>query len=510
VHYDNKTGSFELIVSGSTENRLQFADFIDFLDRQQWTESVQTLISMRQSMTLVCSFCLAFAVIVLDIVLFPQYQRTISTLPLGLKLVVQALPLIPILGVNSYLLRLFRQYLARMQSERWFLRVGLLLNILGLFLLLLRMVLTEGFRQSLLPVIAIFTLSLGYVAYTFLKADSFFSPFDDRALRPVSQPQWMLLRSRKFAGYAIRLFAVLLWGLEPIYIKYTSANDLSPFLRTFLLSIGVLIPFGMFYVLRSLLLFRKLPRWFLPYDPSFIAIVIGQVGLMYFKNASLEYTSGTNLLLFNTFSPLLGLIVAAALWRREIPYFRRPQTMLSIFLIGAAASIGGSLLVGAESVVGPSWSLFGDILAIISTFFDVILTVGQIQYIKRFVRTDGMLLNLHIFFYLVLFTAPVLALSRFFGGPFLQNTSWTTLILGLGIGLFVGIGQMLNYEAFKRIDGYLAYMMFNLSVLITFCIEAFVLHSVQPTPLLIISAALIVGASVFAERINSRCERSGR
>jgi drug/metabolite transporter (DMT)-like permease len=85
----------------------------------------------------------------------------------------------------------------------------------------------------------------------------------------------------------------------------------------------------------------------------------------------------------------------------------------------------------------------------------------------------------------------------------------TTLFLGLGIGLFEGIGQMCNYEAFKRIDGYLAHMMFNFSVLITFAIETFLLQSVHPTLLLLVSFALIVGASVGAELINSRAQRRG-
>jgi uncharacterized membrane protein len=67
----------------------------------------------------------------------------------------------------------------------------------------------------------------------------------------------------------------------------------------------------------------------------------------------------------------------------------------------------------------------------------------------------------------------------------------------------------LNYEAFKRIDGYLAYMMFNISVLVTFVLETFVFHSIQPTLLLILAGAMIISASIFAEMINSRCQKKG-
>jgi drug/metabolite transporter (DMT)-like permease len=230
---------------------------------------------------------------------------------------------------------------------------------------------------------------------------------------------------------------------------------------------------------------------------------------MYFKNASLIYTSGTNLLLFNNFAPLLGLIIAAFVWRRDIPYFRHPRTMLWIFLLAMTAGIGSSLLVYSSAIGTMGHTVTGDVLAMISTFFDVLMTIGQIEYIKHFPRTNGTLLNLHIFLLLLMCTAPVIVLGWLLGWPLFTALTPTTLLLGLGIGLFVGFGQLLNYEAFKRIDGYLAYMMFNISVLITFVLEAFVVHSIQPTSFLLLSGILIIFASVMAEYINSRCQKKG-
>lgn len=500
----------EISVSGQTQDRLQFADFIELLERQEWISGVQTLLPARQKAFMLGAFLLSSLVVLADIILFPRYQQIIGQLSWLPSVFVQILPLIPILILNYYLLRLLRHYVVRMRTDRWFLGVALLLNIVGLVLLVLRMTLLQKATSSLLPLIAIFAAFLGYVTYRFFQTDALFAAYDQKKLHPISTTEWQGIKSRKVVGYGIRLLAVLVWGLEPIYIRYTPVNALAPSLRTFLLGIGVLLPSFVMYSCRYLVQHKKIPKFSINYNGAFLALIIGQVGHMYFKNASLMYTSGTNLLLFNNFSPLLGLIVAAFFWRKEIPYLKQPRNMLIVFLLGVLGGLGSSLLVYNESQLTLSYSVLGDIFAMISMFFDLLLVIGQIQYLKSFPKTDGMLLNIHIFFFLLLGTAPVIALSPLFHENILQALTPTTLFLGLGIGLFVGIGQFLNYEAFKRIDGYLAYMMFNLSVLITFVIEAFVIHSVEPTVLLIISGLLIIGASVTAEIVNSRCQRSGQ
>ncbi len=509
VSFNPRTKYLDLQLSGSCDDRLQFADFVELLERQEWVSRVQTLISKWQKLSLIGAFALAFAVIFLDILLFPAYEQMLERLPLVPQFLIQALPLIPILAASYYVLRLLRHYVARMRSDRWFLGIGLLLNIIGLMLLVLRILLLKKSTASLLPLIAIFSLSMIYVGYTFFQTDALLAPFDERRLQPMNDRQWRSLKRRKVAGYVIRLIAVLIWGLEPVYIRYTDVNDLSPFLRTFLLGIGVVIPSVLIYITRSAFKKRSWPKFTLPYDWSFLILVIGQVGYMYFKNASLVYTTGTNLLLFNNFSPLLSLVIAAFFWRRDIPYFKQPRVMFWIFLLAVTAGIGSALLVHNNLQLSHSSSILGDALAMISTFFDILMTIGQIQYIKRFPKTDGTLLNLHIFLFLLMCTAPVVLFAPLVHMSLFDHLTVRTLLLGLGIGLFVGFGQLLNYEAFKRIDGYLAYMLFNLSILVTFVMEAFVVHSVQPTSLLIVSGILIIAASVLAEYLNSRCQRKG-
>jgi guanosine-3',5'-bis(diphosphate) 3'-pyrophosphohydrolase len=269
VSFQPSSGRVDIVLSGSADDRLQFADFVDLLERQEWTSSVQTIISLKQKAFLFIAFAFAFSVTLLDIIFFPEYQQLVTGLPFGLRFLVQSLPLFPILIANYYLLRLLRHYIARMRSDRWFLGIALVLNLVGLMVLVLRIV-TLGFAQeSLLPLVAVFALSLLYMAYMFFQTDALLAPFDERLLHVIPQAELSSLKRKKYTGYGIRLLAVLIWGLEPIYIRYTPVNDLSPFLRTFLLGVGVLVPSLCIFVVRHYLRERRMPKFAMPYDPIF-------------------------------------------------------------------------------------------------------------------------------------------------------------------------------------------------------------------------------------------------
>lgn len=503
-------GTVEIFLGGTCSDRLAFADFVEVLERKDWISQTESMLSTQQRAMVMALFGVAFALILLDVLLFPLYQSSLLQLSRVPQVIVQALPLIPILVVNYYLLRILRHYVVRIRSDRWFLGIGLFLNIIGLMLLVLRMVLLQDAQSSLLPLIAIFVLAFVYTGYKFFQTETLFVSLDERSIRPISEHQWKDIRAQKIKGYGIRLLAVLIWGLQPLYIRYTPVSELSVLLRTFLLGVGVLVISSVFLLLRHLFSRSKmsLVAFRLPYGKYFSLLVVGQITYMTLKNASLVYTSGTNFLLFGNFAPLLGLLVAAIFWRKEIAYLRRPQTMLWIFLLAVVTGIGSSLLMYNNSLAS-STGVIGDVLAFIAAGFDVLLVVAQIQYIKQFPRTDAALLNLYLFFFFLCVSAPIIVFGSLLGWPVLHDLTRTTLLLGIALGVFEGVGQMCNYEAFKRIDGYLAFMMFNLSILITFVLEAFVIHSIRPSFLLLLSGAIIIGASVIAEIVNSRCQKKG-
>lgn len=502
-------GFVDIQLSASAADRPGFADFIDTLERQEAVSSVQTLIPRFQKLMLLTAIAAAFSIIVLDFIFFPQYKRIVESLSVVPQFAAEALPLLPILVVNFLLLRLLQQYVVRMRSDRWFLGVGFMLNLIGLLILILRMSVFGELKNGLYPLVVIFTLSLIAMGYAFYQTDLLFLPFEKKSLKPIPDADWRRMRREKTIGYAIRTLAVIIWGTEVIYIKYTNVNLVSPFIRTFLLASGVMAFSAVVYAVQHLKKPVQRVSFRLPYDGYFLLLVVGQVGYMYLKNASLLYTTGTNLLLLNNFGPLIGLFVAAAFWRREIPYLKQPRTMLSIFLLATVAGLGSSFLVYNSRIAGDQ-SLLGDGLAFLGTLFDVLLVVGQIQYVKKFRTMNPAVMNMHVFFFVLLCTAPVIIAARVAGyASFFAGLTPLTVLLGIGIGLFEGIGQMCNYEAFKRIDGYLAHMMFNLSVVISFLLETFFIRSVQPSFLLVLSGLLIIGASVSAEMVNSRCQKQG-
>ncbi len=504
IRRDAKNQCTDITVIGSSENRLQFADFLTLLDRQLWVSSVHMLLSRLQRFFLVCSSILALVIIITDILLFPHYQAWVHRHPSLPLFVTIIFPLLPVFAVNYYLLRLLRYYIVRMRSERWFLGMGLLLNALGLVFIALRTATSEVSHTSFLPLVACFAISLLYIGVRFFQADRLFSlPQADTRHHSI-----LPLRTR-FFGYVLRLIAICIWGFLPIYIRYTPVSFLSPLLRIFLTGIGVLVPFVLLHVVHSLLRKKKI-SFHIPYDYTFLLFVIGQVGFSYLQHVSLLYTTSTNLQLFNGFAPVIGLFIAVLFWRREIPYLRQTQTMLWIFTLTVMASFGSTLLLYSRvNLLQPaSVVVTGDLLAILSTFFDVILTVGQIQYIKTHVKTSSILINIHVFFYFCLCTAPLLFLLWLFKGPIFLPPSPYPLLFGLGVGLLVGLGLIFNYEALKRVDGYISYMLYNLSIVVTFVLEAFFVRSITPTIHLMISGILILGSSVIAELINSRIDQS--
>ena len=56
-------------------------------------------------------------------------------------------------------------------------------------------------------------------------------------------------------------------------------------------------------------------------------------------------------------------------------------------------------------------------------------------------------------------------------------------------------------------DGFIAFLMFNIAILITFSIEAYWIEGITVTPFLVVGGLLIIGASIFAEVINTKCEK---
>ena len=150
--------------------------------------------------------------------------------------------------------------------------------------------------------------------------------------------------------------------------------------------------------------------------------------------------------------------------------------------------------------------VYGDFLATLTMAVDVFLVIAMIRYVQKLKGAQSILLNFYIFLFSLMVSAPLVLL---FSEQSLFHLSQNQLLFGIGAGVLSGVGRILNFEAFRIIDGYLAYLMFNISIFVTFVVEAFILNAIPSTSLLLLGGSLIIGSSTVAEYINSQSEKSG-
>jgi len=219
---------------------------------------------------------------------------------------------------------------------------------------------------------------------------------------------WQERKKEKTIGYIIRFFAVIMWGIQPIYLKYTAVNRVPLDYRVFFTALG---------------------------------------------------------------------------------------GVLTTFVI--------LLLFYNDIVYGVEGSIKGDIFALILMSIDVVLVVAQIRYVKYLQENQSVFLNLYVYLFILIVMLPIILLNL----SVFYSLTTEQIIFTIGAGVISGVGQILNYEAFRRMDGFIAFLMFNIAILLTFTIEAYWLKEIIITPFLIIGGVLIIGASIFAEVINSKCEK---
>lgn len=501
--------TLSVFINGQTTDRKHFADFLDALERHGWIHRIQTLLSLRQKFFLAFAFCFAFIVLLADVVLFPYVKEWLHLSPDWSVLFIQTIALIPILIVNYYFLQLLRHHVVPMRNDRWFVGLGFLLNIIGFFVIIGSSVIWHGFTASIFPLFAIFVASMFYFVFRFFQTEALFTNIDRQSRRPLSATQWKRLQKKKLAGYAFRLAAVAIWGMQPLYLRYTPANSINPFVRVFLTGIGVVLVTGLMIFLKNLVSRKKKIGQKPPKNVLLMNIIVGYILFTYFLNASLQHTTSTNFILFNNFSPVVALLIGALLWRTSLPYLKDPKHMMWIFLVFLMGSTGSGLIIYNSVIAPTTGTVYGDILGLTAMAADTLLVVSQIRYMKLYSQVSSLAINLRVFFSHIIITFPFLVLLFVFGHPIVSTITLIPLLFGVGAGILAGIGQILNYETFRRIDGFIAFLMFNVSILITFTVEVFFLDAFIPTWVYILGGLLIISSTVIAEIINSHCQRKG-
>lgn len=501
VRSDQATATVHL--AGSSADRLSFADFIDALERQEWVAKVETVLSSEQKTFVAFLFSLAVGVIFLDLTLLSRYSAALERLSATTLVLALALPLLPILLTNYYILSYLKSYVVRLRRDRWFFGLGFFLNMLGIVLVTWKLpVLRTG--SAVLIVLALFAVAMLLLGYRFAETYLLFEP---AKRSPVSAPA---LRS-KMTGYLLRFGAVFIWGIEPVLIRYTSLQQLSPLLRVNIWAIAGAV--SGFAAIALLNIFR--PRqhqlaYTTPYNRYFWIIVFANLSYNYFLHKSLLFTTATNVNIVLSYAPVFALLLGFIIWRERIAYFRSARSIQQMFLVFALSALGGTLLI-YDDVRQAGVGVLGDLFALFIAFSDVAFIMSNIHYVKYSNKaTNTISLATHHFLWIAVVTFILIAGVNLTGSGSisyaLTGAQWAT---GLGVGFLTLIGLVLTFEAFRRIDGLLAFLMLNLAPFISFGAEILFVDPHVFTPVFLLGGVAIVAASILAEVVNSRCQKQG-
>lgn len=491
----------DIYLTGTSSDRLHFADFIDALERQEWVSEVSTVLSKRQKAFIATLFSLALGVIVLDLTLLGRYEDALTRLSSAALILAFVLPLLPILLANYYLLSYLKSYVVRLRKERWYFGLGFFLNMFGIVLVTWKLPLLRT-GSAVLVVLALFAVAmllLGYrFAETYLLLDSSRQASSD-----------VVTTRNKLVGYLLRFGAVFIWGIEPVLIRYTSLQQLSPLLRVNIWAVaGAVSGFGAIAFLNLFRSQKDRLAYTTPYNRYFWIIVIANLSYNYFLHRSLLFTTATNVNLVLSYAPVFALLLGFVIWRDRISYFSSAKSIQQMFMVFALSALGGTLLIYNDSFHGGG-GVLGDLFALLIAFSDVAFIMSNIHYVKYSNKaTNTISLATHHFVWIAIVTFVIIGILNLFGLTSISYDitpmQWLT---GIGVGVLTLLGLVLTFEAFRRIDGLLAFLMLNLAPFIAFTAEILFVDPTTFGPLFILGGATIISASILAEVVNSRCQK---
>lgn len=173
-----------------------------------------------------------------------------------------------------------------------------------------------------------------------------------------------------------------------------------------------------------------------------------------------------------------------------------------LFCIGFLGAFLIILGKGEVSIANIQSKLFGNFLALLAMICDVIASVALIFYTKSQDAFSGKqyIIIRVVVSAIVLSPVALFSLSRYPLGT--KAIFWLAYV---GIVTF-SLGYYFTYEAYKRIDGFINYMLFNLAPFITVHIE--VTYFDLPLSIqFLLGGILILGSATAAEFIKTRQEK---
>ena len=311
----------------------------------------------------------------------------------------------------------------------------------------------------------------------------------------------------KILGYFFRVSAIVIWGVSPLIVKY-SLSEVSPLLVTgFSIYIGLLFVVPFFLLLQYLGKVKKVTKKEIStgYTRYFWTAVLFDGLTIFLFFFSVQYTLASNAILVLNFAPVVGLMAGIFFFRNTVAYLQTKGQRLRVIIIFIIGCLGTSFLVLNQpetNVVDPQNKLFGDFLSVLALICDVIATIAIILYAKSKEAFSGLHFIVRKVCFLAILFSPIV-LPQIFSLS-LTSQEWMSFLF---LGVFnIVLSYYFAYEAYKRMEGLIAYLMFNLTAVITVFIEVFV-FGLALNILFIFGAVLIISSTIFAEIINTKAER---
>ncbi|MBI4854369.1 MAG: DMT family transporter [Acidobacteria bacterium] len=309
-------------------------------------------------------------------------------------------------------------------------------------------------------------------------------------------------KNQKLIGYLLRLMAVIIWGIDPLVAKYALARFDGYFICALSLFISGLsfLPIVFWKILKN----TKSDNQKISYHPLFFIIILFGGLTSFFHFISLNYTIAINTVLFLTFAPVVGLFITLVFLGSQVAYLQRFSDKIKIIAVFLIGCIGASLLITNNSkgvFLQAKNKLLGDFIAFLAMLSDVIATLALIRYRKLSQAFSGSDFMIRRQFILSLVSLPIIL-------PSLLSLSLTSK--ELAAFLFIGLGThtaayYLSYEAYKRLDGLINYLFFNITPVITITLESF-LFDLPLSVNLILGTTFTIASSIIAEIVNSQAQ----
>jgi len=415
------------------------------------------------------------------------------------KMVLVYINLLPILIINYLLYSFIRNYFPQIRNTLWLIFIAILLNIIGIGIFIWQLLLHDLHLDLYIILTVFFSINFIFL-YQYLTQRILFLRIEQKE----KLQQKNIPRNSKIIGYACGITSTLIWGLNPIMIRFLVLDQKIVFFTVGMrLYMGGISLFIFLYFLKILRI-RKGKQLKTPYTKFFWLIVIGLAGNFLLFHWGLRYTTASNANLLENFAPIVILLVMGFL----IPKFSHQightkKDIIKTLGIVAVGSIGASLILSyfpQGFFIDYKTKLFGDFIEIIAMLFFAMFIMGSNFYMKEshvssLQVTAKALLIAAVCFTPFIFIEPI---------PSLTGEQWFWLSM-IGI-VSTGIAYTLWNHAAKSLNVIPASLLLNFTVVVTILVE----HQLTGLPLsmtMIIGAILMIFASVSAELINIKREK---